>query len=483
MKRLNCWGKVCVLSALYAAGGNLSPAQTFTVLKRFNIANGAVPAGPVVQGLDGNFYGTTSSGGPNNGGTVFRITPAGTLKTLYSFCRLTNCIDGKDPFAALTLGTDGAFYGTTQVGGSSVGTVFKITQGGVLTTLYSFCAQFNCTDGSQPIAPVVQGSDGNFYGTTLDGGESGNAGTIFKMTPAGSLTTIHSFCTALGCSDGLSPSAGLVQGADGNFYGTTGSSILLPFSLPRGAVFQITSDGNYNVLDFLCLQPNCADGATPSGGLVQGADGKLYGPTAFGGTSTNCSNGCGTVFKFSPNTLSDLTSVQSLNSADGSVPQTLILANDGNFYGTTQTGGTSNSGTIFRMTPDGTVTTLRSLSSTDGTKPLGGLTQGTDGNLYGTASFGGGSTNSGSAFRLSLGLSPLVKTLPLAAKVGSAVKILGNNLTGTTSVTFNGIPATFKVVSATQITTSVPAGATTGLVQVTTPSSVLSSSPAFEVLP
>ena len=483
MKRLNHWGTLCVIAVLYAATIAASPAQTFTVLKRFNITNGGFPAGPVVQGLDGNFYGTTSTAGAHGGGTVFRITPAGNLTTLYSFCRLTNCIDGEGPFAGLTLGTDGAFYGTTQVGGSSVGTVFKITRAGVLTTLYSFCGQFNCTDGAQPIAPVVQGSDGNFYGTTLDGGESGNAGTIFKMTPSGVLTTIHSFCTATGCADGLNPSAGLVEGSDGRLYGATGSSILLPFSPPRGAVFQITPDGEYNGLDFLCLQPNCTDGAIPSGGLVEGADGKMYGPTAFGGISANCSMGCGTVFKFSHNFLGDLTNVTSFTSANGSVPQTLILANDGNFYGTTQTGGTANTGTIFRMTPDGTITTLRSLSSIDGTKPLGGLTQGTDGNLYGTASSGGGNTQSGSVFKLSLGLSPLVKTLPLAAKAGVTVKVLGNNLVGTTSVTFNGVPATFRVVSATQINTSVPVGASTGLVKVTTPGGVLSSSPAFRVLP
>jgi uncharacterized repeat protein (TIGR03803 family) len=280
--------KFCAIAALYAATVIVLPAQTFSVLKRFNIANGSTPAGPVVQGLDGNFYGTTSSGGANNGGTVFRITPGGNLTTLYNFCHLANCIDGQVPFAALTLGTDGSFYGTTQVGGSSVGTVFRITRHGVLTTLYSFCAQFNCADGGQPIAPVVQGSDGNFYGTTEDGGESGNAGTVFSMTPTGNLTTIHSFCTATGCSDGLNPSAGLVQGADGNFYGTTPTTILLPLALPRGEVFQITPTGDYNVLDFFCLQPNCADGAIPSGGLVQGADGKLYGPTAFGGTSSNC---------------------------------------------------------------------------------------------------------------------------------------------------------------------------------------------------
>jgi uncharacterized repeat protein (TIGR03803 family) len=485
MKRCNYQAKICAIAALTVAAAEVLPAQTFTVLKRFNIANGAVPAGPVVQGLDGNFYGTTSSGGANSGGTVFRITPAGKLATLYSFCHLANCIDGHDPFAALILGTDGAFYGTTQVGGSSVGTVFRITRAGVLTTLYSFCAQFNCADGGQPQAPLVQGSDGNFYGTTVFGGEAGNAGTIFKMTPKGTLTTIHSFCTAAAtsCPDGLFPSGGLVQGADGNFYGATPSSILLPLSLPRGVVFQIAPNGDYNALDILCLQTNCADGANPNGGLVQGADGKLYGATAFGGTSSNCPNGCGTIFKFSPNTLNDLTVVHSFNSTDGAIPETLILANDGNFYGTTQTGGFTNTGTIFRMTPDGTVTVLRNLSSTDGIKPLGGLMQATDGNLYGTASFGGGNDNSGTVWRMSLGLSPLVKTLPLAGKAGSAVKILGNNLTGTTSVTFNGVPATFKVVSATEITTTVPTGATTGLVQVTTPAATLSSSPGFQVLP
>src|SRR5262249_39816718 len=140
----------------------------------------------------------------------------------------------------------------------------------------------------------------------------------------------------------------------------------------------------------------------------------------------------GTAFRLSPFSLGIITTLASFIQTNGSIPNNLIQANDGNFYGTTELGGLSNAGTIFRMTPDGTVTTLRSLSSTDGTKPMAGLTQGTDGNLYGTTSFGGGNTSSGTVFKLSLGLSPLVKTVPLAGKAGSAVKIIGNNLTGST---------------------------------------------------
>ena len=177
-------------------------------------------------------YGTTEYGGANRYGTVFKITPSGALTKLYSFCSQSGCADGANPFGPLVQATDGNLYGTTQIGGANTsgcggqgcGTVFKITPSGTLTTLYSFCSQSGCPDGANPYSRLVQATDGNFYGTTVSGGAftycgfAGGCGTVFKITPSGSLTTLHSFDGG----DGAGP-LGLVQATGGNFYGTTSS--------------------------------------------------------------------------------------------------------------------------------------------------------------------------------------------------------------------------------------------------------------------
>jgi uncharacterized repeat protein (TIGR03803 family) len=254
-------------------------------------------------------------GGANGDGTVFEITPSGTLTTLHSF----DGADGQEPEAGLVQATDGNFYGTTYGGGVNAnGTVFKITPGGTLTTLYSFCSQPDCTDDRYPRAALVQATDGNLYGTTGGGGGIPSYGTVFKITPSGTLTTLYSFCSQLDCPDGYSPSAALVQDTNGNFYGTT---------------------------------------------------------------------------------------------------------------------------------------------------------------------FGGGANGDGTVFSLSVGLGPFVETHPTSGWVGAAISILGTNVTGATRVTFNGHSAVFTVVSSSEITTTVPARATTGKVRVVTPSGTLSSNVPFQVLP
>jgi len=184
------------------------------IADEFQRANGANPFyAALVQGLDGNLYGTTSARGAHGKGTVFRITPGGTVTTLYSFCAKSKCADGSTPYGGLVLGTDGNFYGMTFIGGTlNAGTVYKITPTGKLTTLHSF----SFTDGYNPYDALVQGSDGNFYGTTTYGGTH-LIGNVFKMTPQGVVTNLHSFNS----SDGSEPEAGLIQGTDGNFYGTT----------------------------------------------------------------------------------------------------------------------------------------------------------------------------------------------------------------------------------------------------------------------
>jgi uncharacterized repeat protein (TIGR03803 family) len=251
----------------------IAQAQTFNTLINFDGTNGANPAlMSLVQGSDGQLYGTTSMGGANNSGTIFRITPTGKLTTLYSFCTQTNCTDGANPNAALVLATNGNFYGTTPTGGAnSNGTIFKITSSGVLSTLYSFCAIANCTDGANPSAGLVQATDGNFYGTTGSGG-AGGLGTVFRITPGGNLTLLHSFAG----SDGANPSAGLIQATDGDLYGTTfyGSG---PNCIPEGcgSVFKTTPSG---VLTTMYSFTDLKD-AGPRAGLIQASDGRVYGTT------------------------------------------------------------------------------------------------------------------------------------------------------------------------------------------------------------
>jgi len=404
---------VCIILMFCAATAIASPAQTLTTLHSFQSTDGAYPDAGLVQGTDGSFYGTTLQGGTfggvNNSGTVFKITPSGTLTTLYGFCFQPNCADGNYPLAGLVQAADGSFYGTTSVGTYSQGTVFKVTPSGTLTTLYSFCSQPNCIDGVDPIAGLVQATDGNFYGTASGGGANNGGGTIFKITPAGTLTTLYSFCAQPNCTDGSGPDGALVQGTDGNLYGTTQSGGAYDY----GTVFKITPSGMLTMLHSFCSQSNCNDGANPEAGLVQAIDGNFYGTATFGGTY-----GDGTVFKITPSgTLTTLYNFDLFDTSNGARPTAgLVQATDGNFYGTTQQGGGSDSGTVFKITPSGTLTTLYSFCSQgncdDGTFPFAGLVQATDGSFYGTT-HSGGPFNDGTVFSLS-GPSPTaVQFLPV----------------------------------------------------------------------
>jgi uncharacterized repeat protein (TIGR03803 family) len=485
----NCAKSISILAALAVAMAIASPAQVFTVMKHFSGPNGGGPAAPPVEGLDLNLYGITNYGSGYNFGTVFQLTPGGYLSVLYSFCDLCPTGYGFVTGQGLVLGTDGKLHGTTFAGGNTwqTGTVFTITTKGYLTTLYSFCpGGGSCPDGANPEAGLVQGNDGNYYGTTLFGGSAANnEGTFFRVTPKGTLTTLYNFCAgSSSCPDGGNPYGPIVQGTDGNFYGTTQSGGVHG---KGGTVFRISPTGTLTTLYSFCASTfsgSCLDGDTPQGGVVEGADGNFYGTTTLGGSPTNCTSGCGTVFKLTPQgTLTTLFS-PTFPSDQGQLPNGLIQATDGNFYGTTVLGGYDNQGIIFQITPAGTFTMLHSFAAGEGTQPQGGLMQKTDGNFYGTAYFGGNG-NYGTVFRLSMGFGPFVKILPGAAKVGTLVKIYGKNLKGSTAVTFNGIPSTFvEAYAPTLVYATVPPGATTGPVQVTTLSSgILTSNVAFQVLP
>jgi uncharacterized repeat protein (TIGR03803 family) len=347
-----------------AAFSKLPPKEFSRFCTHSALSRGAPTATVLMRslGTDGNFYGTTILGGAGTQcggdpgcGTVFKVTPTGVLTTLYSFCSQPNCADGYDPSGldfglsgdALTLGTDGDFYGTTPFGALGLspqgnytaGTIFKITPQGDLTTLYTFTCnnsdQVPCPAGAWPSVPLLQGTDGNFYGATSAGGSDASCnyfssdvgcGTVFQIMPNGTLTTLYAFCSQANCADGSGPSAGLVQATNGIFYGTTGGG------------------GNTTASD--CSYLN---------------------------------DGCGTVFS------------------------------------------------------------------------------------------------------LNMGLRPFVQPVLSMGKVGAKIIILGNKLTGSTAVSFDGVAATFEVVSSTEITTTVPTGATTGYIKVTTPSGTLTSNAKFRV--
>jgi uncharacterized repeat protein (TIGR03803 family) len=483
------WGKrAYAVLMLCAATAIAVPAQTPTTLVIFNGTDGQGVGSDMtlIQGTNGDFYGTTVGGGTGayfvgccGGGTVFKITTAGKLTTLYNFCSQPNCADGSGPNARLVQAANGDFYGTTFSGGANYstagGTVFKMTPTGKLTTLYSFCSQVNCADGDRPMGGLVQATNGDFYGTTNQGGNANGAGTVFKTTAAGELTTLYRFCSQTNCTDGATPFASLVQATDGNFYGTTfdGGAECASQGV-CGTVFKISPTGRLRTLVTVGEHPSCT--------LVQATDGNFYGTTVTSGT----------VFKVTPEgTLTTLGVV-------GGYPWAgLVQATDGNLYGTTYVGGANNNGicedngcgSVFSITPEGTLKSLYSFCSqpncADGYSPLAGLMQATNGNLYGTTVGGGiavwAPDFNGSVFSLGVGLGPFVEMHPTSGKVGATVRILGNKLLGSTSVSFNGVPAPFVVRSSTLITATVPASAATGTVKVTTPSGMLSSNVSFRV--
>jgi uncharacterized repeat protein (TIGR03803 family) len=489
---------ICLASALFGANTIASSAQTFTTIVNFGGPTSALPRlVSLVQGTDGNLYGTTSgaarpAASSTPKGTVFKMTPAGAITTIYTFTAPSGTyLNGATPFAGLLLGTDGFLYGTTDEGGTSTactkgcGTVFKISQGGVLTTLHSF----NSLDGSYPIAALVQGTDGNLYGSTNLGGSftcaafgGSGCGTIFKITPNGQFTTLHSFNGA----DGHEPGAALIQGTDGSLYGTTFEG----GANDAGTVFRITTQGQLSTLHNFCSQSGCPDGSLPSAALFQADNGEFYGTTWSGGDTQCSAAGYGTVFKIT--STGTLTTLYAFCGNDGELPNApLVRGTDGDLYSTTSQGGGSTNcqsyyngcGTIFKLAPNGALTTVHAFDSTDGNDIIGGVIQATNGTFYGTT-YGGGISKAGgngTVYSLSTGLGPFVETLPTSSKSGATIEILGTNLTGATAVTFNGLPARFSVNSPTLIKATVPAGATTGPVVVTTPTGPLTSNQNFHI--
>jgi uncharacterized repeat protein (TIGR03803 family) len=380
-------------------------------MHQFNVTDGQAPIGGLTLGKDGYYYGATAFGGNAGFGTVFNMrADNGGIGTLYSF---SGGDDGAYPFAAPVQSIGGDFFGTT-VGTSDknpFGSIYKISSSGVFTLLHVFKG----TDGSFPYAPLMQATDGDFYGTTLQGGAYG-LGTIFRISRWGDFTVLYHFDS----NHGASPSAPLVQGADGNFYGVTQGG----GTAGKGVAFKLKPHGNVIVLHNFT---GGSDGAVPIAGLVQ--------------------------------------------------------ATDGNFYGTTNEGGQYiDYGVMFRVSSTGVFKVLHNFSPTTEWGAQTTMVQHTNGILYGTAEVGG-SGGLGVFYSLDLKLAPFIKFLPASGYVGSKVDILGQGLFGTTQVSFNGVPASFGLIYDTYMVATVPAGATTGYITVTTPTGTLKSDKQFMVTP
>ncbi|QMU26933.1 choice-of-anchor tandem repeat GloVer-containing protein [Adhaeribacter radiodurans] len=434
---LNVWAQD-ILAGLTSDGG-LQGAGTaftiksdgtgFTVQKTFALS-GKSPYGDLIKASDGNFYGMNSAGGTYGYGNIFKMTSAGKITNLYSFNYTTN---GGNPQGSLKQGADGKFYGMTYSGGTNgYGTIFSFTPSGTYTVLHHFSLN---ADGGYPYDNLIQGTDGNFYGLTSQGGTYNN-GTIFKISPSGTFNVLRHLNQA---SDGAYPYGSLVQGADGNFYGltsqggtynngtifrvspggtftvrrhlkyssdggyATGNSLIKAPDgnfygmlyqgglLGYGTIFKLTPGGSFTVLKSLDYT---TQGGYPKGSLTQNTDGNLYGIMQSGGTY-----GYGTIFKIT--TSGTYTVLKHLNAApNGGNAQGSLLRNssDGNFYGMTSYGGSGNGGTIFKMTPVGAYTVLAHLPESSGANPSAGLIQARDGNFYGMTN-NGGTNDNGSIFK------------------------------------------------------------------------------------
>jgi uncharacterized repeat protein (TIGR03803 family) len=419
--------------------------------------DGFEPMAGLTEDASGNFYGTASYGGsypatcpsPSGCGLVFKLDKAGNYSVLYNFCSHANCTDGETPQAGLTIDASGNLYGTTLYGGAhhtdpnnnGGGVVFRLSNTGNYTVLYSFCSQANCADGYLPYTGVITDPSGNLYGTTTGGGTYGG-GTVFKLDSGGNYSVLHSFCSQANCADGWVPEAGLTLDISGNLYGTTN----IGGAANAGTVYKLDSAGNFTVLYTFCSAMNCVDGANPLTSLIRDASGNFYGTTSSGGSGY----GDGTVFKLdSGGKYSVLHSFCTQgNCKDGGSPRSLIEDAAGNFYGTTSGGGIyPGAGTVFWLDSVGDYSNVYYFCSqggyqcTDGYIPIisppipaGNLIEDSSGNLYGMTSSGG---LSGSVLGVIFELSPPILSTPNFTVTASAttVGISSPGQQGTTTIT------------------------------------------------
>jgi len=439
-------------------GPRLAQAQTYTDLYDFNASAGDpynFGSNKIAQGRDGNLYTESISGGTSGGGTVFQITPTGTPTIIYSL----NSTSGYNPLGGLTLGPDGNFYGdATQGGSTGNGTDFKVTPGGSLTVLHNFAGT---TDTQHPTNALVLGTAGKFYGTT----DLATPGPIiYSVTAGGVFTVLHTLSASEGYEGGQ-----LFQGSDGDLYG----AMNLGGANGHGTSYKVTTSGAFTVLHNF----TGTDGIDAAPGVVQARDGNYYGVASLGGTSD-----AGVIYRLTSS--GSFTILHDLNgTSDGSEVLGIILATDGNLYGVTIYSGSSNCGTIFRITTAGVFTVLHDFDNTHGCNSITFLTERTDGLLYGLTTNGGARGN-GVFFSLNVGLSPFVNLMTISGKEGSKVEILGQGFGSSSVVKFGGVATTtIALTGSTYISATVPAGALTGSVTVTSGATRLTSAQMFKVLP
>lgn len=449
-------------------------AQTVTTIHNFVGADNALsPFGPIAQGRDGNFYGIALA--PSSG-VVYKMTPGGTLTVVHQL--LNDQSEGIN-CNGLIAGNDGNFYGTCEHGGNnsnSTGTFFKVTPTGTFTVLHDFDGTFSDTvDGCYPLGVPVQASDGNFYGTTFECGAH-DTSLIYKITPAGVFSAIYAF--ASGSGDGYQPQGALIQGSDGNLWGTTSSG----GANNAGAIFKSSLAGAESVVYSFAACGTGTTGCDPLAGLVQGTDGNFYGTAEQGGA-----NNTGVVFKVTPAGTYSLLHSFNVTTDNGAFPQLpLTLGTDGNFYGvaTDCFAGGCNPADIFKITSKGMFTDLFNFPDAGGNSnsaPLSPLLLSTDGTFYSTTELGG-SNSSGSFYSLVDGQSAFIVLQETSGKVGSQIGILGQGFGATSVVKFNGATATKVTLAVTTfLTATVPTGATDGFVTVTTGTTKLTSRVKFTV--
>ncbi|MGB8702126.1 MAG: choice-of-anchor tandem repeat GloVer-containing protein, partial [Thermosynechococcaceae cyanobacterium] len=347
-------------------------ALSVNVIGDFNGKNGSSSYATLVQGKDGNFYGTSRFGGYYNKGTIFYINSKGKMIVVASF----KGFNGAYPYAGLIKGEDGKLYGTTLGGGNNkdcpveggCGTIFSLNYAGKITTLFSF----SYLNGIAPAGVLLEDKNGDLYGTTQSGGSYAR-GTIFRLTRLGYFTTLIEFNGHN--HSGANPIGGLVQAKDGNFYGTTSYGGLLN----SGTLFRINRTGILTTLVFFSSET----GSNPTSKLIQARDGNFYGTTVYGGAYKR-----GTVFRLTPS--GKITNLIDFSGINGAYPYAeLVQDSEGNFYGTTQSGGTYRMGSVFRLTSLGKLTTIVSFHGDNGSAPYASLTQVKQGHFYGTTSQGG----------------------------------------------------------------------------------------------
>ena len=430
----------------------------------------------------GNIYGTTRAGGGLlSNGLVYKLTPPPggsgpwTESVLYTFCSLTDCTDGGNPYGGVIFDAHGNLYGTTTYGGGSrkEGAVFELSPpvGGngpwTETILYDFCPQPGCPDGSDPMSGLIFDNQGNLYGTTNQGGNG--SGVVYKLSPAGggswNYSIIYNFCTVSGCADGRNPYTGsLVFDSAGNLYGTG------QFGGAHGAgvVYELSPSGGSwteQVLYSFCPQSGCPDGEQPLSSVVFDAQGNLYSTASGGGAQGN-----GTVFELTPagggtwteSVLFDFCPA----CASGGIPDSgLTFDTHGNLYGTTAQGGSplSNAGLVFELSPSGgghwTQTVLWDFCSTqgctDGISPQSNLVFDSLGNLYGTT-VRGGFANGGVVYELSppqlVPTSTVLTSAPNPSQLGQSVALTAtvhaqNGVTPTGNVVFESNGANIGTVA------------------------------------